>query len=135
MMLNILAAMKLSESNIIEEIPEEKIARIMSIITTLFSNILHILSYVSLILGIIILTKYKDKKPFIIAIIAVIIATLAINISYGIGNKYYIIENNIALISLPISSLTSFIYSTIKLVKYKKSDKFRKEKNKNVRDD
>ena len=93
----------------------------------IISGIGGILWLISLIISITIIVYYKKYKPFILTMIVSLIMILKTTIMDLLEiNGYYSI--NIVQFIILIIQLISFIYSTVKLIKHIKSDKFRKEK-------
>lgn len=97
--------------------------------------ITNILLVVSIIFSIVLIIKYKEKRSLIIAIVALIITFIFYLMHYLTDGsiaifeyEVYYRERLIEAISKIVINLTLFTYSTIKLVKCIKSDKFRKEK-------
>ncbi len=107
------------------------IYNIISGITTISS----VLLFIALIISITTIVYYKKFKPFIVTIIMIIIIMLENKIMDLLGiDDYYYTRSIVSFTVSVLTGLIPFTYSIIKLVKYRKSDKFGKE-NKDVRDD
>lgn len=90
-----------------------------------------ILLLISIVLGIIIISIYKNKLPFILSIITYPICTIMSSkgMDYSITGFDGTYKMNLIIgITGMVLVYTLLIFNVVKLIKHIKSDKFRKEK-------